>query len=271
MKKSRAEGNPYAVTKGWTFLSEPRRLPSTMKNLVILLVLSMTSAASGQIQFRADIEETEVATQQANYAETLKELSDSRAKLLSAYRAASTANEKAQVIDTARTTITDTLLNRIFPAWYGTQWDFNGVSQTPGQGQIACGYFVTTCLRDAGFNLQRVKLAQQASQRIIKTMAEKNAIQLYYDKPIEVLEAHLKKSGTGIYIVGLDTHTGFVVNDGKNLAFIHSSYYRPPFSVTAEPITGSNPLADSKYRMIGKILSDEMIRKWLTGDAFPMK
>ena len=61
------------------------------------------------------------------------------------------------------------------------------------------------------------------------------------------------------------------MNDGEHLAFIHSSYYRPPFSVTAEPIHGKNPLADSKYRVFGKILSDEMIRKWLANAEFVLK
>ena len=45
----------------------------------------------------------------------------------------------------------------IIPDWIGTKWDFNGISEKPQQGNIACGYFVTTVLRDAGLNLARSK------------------------------------------------------------------------------------------------------------------
>ncbi|MFT5465466.1 MAG: hypothetical protein ACI8UO_000561 [Verrucomicrobiales bacterium] len=236
-----------------------------------LIALIPVFAASGQIQFRSDLEDSEIEEKQANYSETLQQLLDSRDEFRKNYQMVPSGAKRAEVIEEVRKKLTSTLLTRILPAWYGTEWDFNGVSQTPGEGQIACGYFVTTCLRDAGMNLERVKLAQQASQRIIKTVADPETIKIIYDKPIEDVAAYLEKSGPGIYIVGLDTHTGFVVNDGENHALIHSSYYKPPFSVTAEPIDGRNPLAHSKYRVIGKILDDEMIRKWLMGEAFPMK
>ena len=42
------------------------------------------------------------------------------------------------------------ITNTIAPAWIGTKWDFNGITEVPQQGKIACGYFVTTVLRDAG-------------------------------------------------------------------------------------------------------------------------
>lgn len=242
-----------------------------MKTLPLLFFLALAANGSAQIQFRSELEESEITEQQAAYETTLQQLLKSRDEFQAAFTEATTAEKKAEVISSARKEITETFLKRIFPAWYGTEWDFNGVTQTPGEGQIACGYFVTTCLRDAGFKVQRVKLAQQASQKIIETVADPDTIKIIYDKPIADVAAHLEESGPGIYIVGLDRHTGFVVNDGENLAFIHSSYYRPPFSVTAEPIDGRNPLADSKYRVFGKILSDEMIRKWLAGEAFEMK
>src|SRR6188474_3208784 len=51
------------------------------------------------------------------------------------------------------------LLNNIrdslFTCWLGTPWDFYGTTQTPGKGKIACGYFVTTLLRDMGASVNR--------------------------------------------------------------------------------------------------------------------
>ena len=66
------------------------------------------------------------------------------------------------MIAEARTVLTRSIYNDLLPAWYGTPWDFNGTSEVPQQGKIACGYFVSTILRDAGWKVERVRLAQQA-------------------------------------------------------------------------------------------------------------
>jgi hypothetical protein len=39
---------------------------------------------------------------------------------------------------------TSAVTETIIPAWIGTGWDFNGITEKPQQGSIACGYFVTT-------------------------------------------------------------------------------------------------------------------------------
>src|SRR6187455_2399459 len=44
---------------------------------------------------------------------------------------------------------TSAVVETIIPGWIGTAWNFNGTSEKPQQGSIACGYFVTTILRDA--------------------------------------------------------------------------------------------------------------------------
>ena len=40
-----------------------------------------------------------------------------------------------------------------FPPRLGTPWDFYGAGDTPGQGQIACGYFIAASLDAIGFNV----------------------------------------------------------------------------------------------------------------------
>src|SRR5688572_15466983 len=50
------------------------------------------------------------------------------------------------------------LINYKIPLyWTGTPWDFNGVTRKPGEGKIACGYFITNTLTDLGFTLERIK------------------------------------------------------------------------------------------------------------------
>lgn len=212
----------------------------------------------------------ELATLQANYKGTITTLGAKREELALAYRSAE-GGDRSAILEKARALLLEAFAGDLAPAWYGTEWDFNGVTQVPGEGQIACGYFVTTLLRDMGFDLQRVKLAQQPSQTIIRTTADTDSIKVIYDRPVSEFQAHIQQEGPGLYVVGLDRHTGFVLHDGEKVWFVHSSYYRPPFSVTAEPLEGQNPLAHSKYRVVGKILGNEMVRKWLKGESFPMK
>ncbi|MFM7181776.1 MAG: hypothetical protein ACKO2G_09990 [Verrucomicrobiales bacterium] len=163
------------------------------------------------------------------------------------------------------------IIEDLFPCWIGTPWDFNGVSQKPGEGAIACGYFVSTLLRDAGFRVERAKLGQQASQIIIKTMTADEQIKITSNSSMENMVQVFNNRGDGLYIVGLDSHAGFVVVKGDAMTFVHSSYYTPPRAVCSEPIQGKNPFADSAYRVIGKIPGDEAVRRWIKGEAIQVR
>ncbi len=220
----------------------------------------------------AEAEATSAA--RSNYRSALEKIELRRVELERRYQIAdATGNTTAQqaTIATARSCLLTALIGDIFPAWYGTPWDFNGVSQTPGEDKIACGYFVTTTLRDAGFVLPRIKLAQQPSQTIIKSLTGRESISISAGKPIAEIMAGIRKSGSGLYIVGLDTHVGFIINDGKHLGFVHSSYYAPHRAVVAELCDSKNPLADSNYRVVGKVLDDNMLVRWLTGQEFQVR
>lgn len=140
----------------------------------------------------------------------------------------------------------------LLPCWYGTPWDFNGTTEKPGEGSIACGYFVTTTLRDAGIPLQRIKLAQSASQVIIRKLCTKESIHIYSNAPLNQFVDAVSKMGYGLYIVGLDYHTGLLLNDGQQVWFIHSSYIKPA-KVVCEKANESIVLNSSHYRIIGKI------------------
>lgn len=144
--------------------------------------------------------------------------------------------------------ITDSLL----PRWYGTEWNFYGTTETPGKGTIACGYFVTTVLRDAGINLNRIKLSQCASEEMIKKVTRKESISRFRNKPQQEFINEMLLKEPGLYIVGLDFHTGFIYHNGKELFFIHSSYAYPK-KVIREKADQSGVLSASKYKIIGKI------------------
>lgn len=178
------------------------------------------------------------------------------------YTAANDAG-KARIIKTARDSVFSLITKEYFSFWFGTPWSFYGATQTPRDSSIACGYFVTTVLEDAGFNIPRIKWAQMASEPVIKIMTKE--IKRFSGRPLKEVEDHIIKSGTGLYVVGLDNHVGFIYNDGEKIRFVHSNYYVPKEGVMAQTLDSHNPLKNSRYRVVGKILGDEMMKNWILG------
>jgi hypothetical protein len=150
-----------------------------------------------------------------------------------------------------------TLLNNIrdslFVCWYGTEWDFNGTTEEPGKGKIACGYFVTTILRDLGVPVKRYKHAQMASEDMINSLCVKNNINRYANESIPSFVEKMKAKGPGLYIIGLDFHTGFILNDGQYIYFVHSNYAGKKV-VMSELANESSVLTASKMKMTGKVI-----------------
>ena len=240
-----------------------------MNKQFYVLLISVGIFASGFVQ--AEVTKEIIEQKRKDYQVNLTELDEYRKKQAERYRVAD-ATAKAVILTETRKHLEAELLQDIFPAWYGTDWAFHGTSTKPGEGAIACGYFVSTCLFHAGFKVERVKLAQQASQKIIETlMAKKDRDILAGGKPMEKVREYLKNEGDGIYIVGLDSHVGFISVSGEDMTFIHSSYYEPDSFVKSEKIDSKNPLSDSQYRVFGKMLSDEMMVGWLTGREYFVK
>jgi hypothetical protein len=202
------------------------------------------------------------------YRQAQTKIEAERNALFSSYNTAETALEKSAVLDRAREALIHSAYVDLLEFWYGTPWDFYGTTETPGQGKIACGYFVTTVLRDLGLKVQRAKLAQQASENIILTLTTDDHIKRYRLKHINDFVEDVRKAGPGIYIVGLDIHVGFIINVDDEVYFIHSSYM-DPLCVIKERALQSKILIASKYRVLGKISADdELILKWLRGDQF---
>ena len=113
-----------------------------------------------------------------------KQLADERLLLRNRYLAAKTTQEQDAVISD-----TSALLEHSMPelmrCWLGHPWNFNGTATVPGEGKIACGYFVSTIMRDTGFGVKRIKLAQQPSQRIIKTFVSRKKMWIKTEMPYE--------------------------------------------------------------------------------------
>ncbi len=144
------------------------------------------------------------------------------------------------------------IIDSIIPYWYGTKWNFYGTSEVPKTGSIACGYFVTTVLRDAGLKINRIRLAQLPSEEMIRTVCKKESIKRFSNVPMESFIQYLLQSDNGLYVIGLDFHTGFIWHKNENLYFIHSSYQIPQM-VIKQKANESSILASSKYKVVGKV------------------
>ena len=198
-----------------------------------------------------------------NYKDVIANLEAKRGTLALRYQQTASATKQTEIITEARNLVTLSIYREIFPSWYGTAWDFNGTTEVPRQGKIACGYFVTTVLRDAGWRLQRTRLAQQASENIIMSLTTESYVKRFRRVAIDDFVSAVSKWGAGIYVVGLDIHTGFIVNTGEEVYFIHASYVEP-YVVVREKATESKILGTSNYRVLGKVTADDVfIRKWL--------
>lgn len=202
----------------------------------------------------------------SEYASSLKALENKRVVLSEQYTSSQSESARLLAINNARNVLYGQIVGKIISKWYGTAWDFNGTTRTPGRGEIACGYFVTTVLCDAGFRLQREKLAQQPSEVIIKSLTTEKYIKRFSNTPIEEFISAIKQWGHGFYLVGLDIHVGFVIYNAGGIFFIHSSYMEPR-EVVKELARESTILSSSRYRVLGKLSSDDtLLVDWLLGN-----
>ena len=203
----------------------------------------------------------------AKYNDVRAKIDAARTELSSRYEHTENLDQKLNVINDAREHLTQSVYNEIFPYWYGTGWDFNGTTEAPGKGKIACGYFVSTVLRDAGLKVQRALMAQQASENIVLSLTTEAHIKRFRNVNITDFVQSVQNWGPGLYVVGLDIHTGFILNVGGDVYFIHSSYI-DPYAVVKERALEARILSGSKYRILGKLSADDqLIIKWLNGEA----
>lgn len=162
------------------------------------------------------------------------------------------------------TVFEDHLLNQIIPHWYGTEWDFNGYTDVPNQGVIACGYFVSTTLKHMGINLNHYHLAQQAGLNEAKSLAivDSNYFTVY---GIEKLKISMNQEKDGIYFVGLDNHVGYLLKRNAQLYFIHSNYIDD--KVMIEKIDESAAFSSNIY-VVAEISTNETLMKyWHSGEV----
>ena len=207
-----------------------------MKALIFLLIITIT-----------------------NYSSTKQKVENERAALKTKY---TNSSNKTQTLEEARKQLTEYLYQDIFNHWYTTKWSFEGHTETPKQGTIACGYFVSTTLRDVGFNLNRYKLAQKSPEDEVKSIACGTTIEKLQNVTKQELKKYFLKQKDGIYFIGLDFHVGYIYKNNQEVHFIHSNYIDNK-GVMKETIENSKAIVSSKYFIASITHNDNLIKKWL--------
>lgn len=194
-----------------------------------------------------------------NYSLEKSKIRKQRKELGLIYQQVLKGEEQTDFLDSTKVIFTTYLLNTIIPYWYETVWDFNGYTSKPKDGTIACGYFVSTTLRDMGLKLNRYKLAQQGPENEAKTIAINASEVRQIDSDNIFLE--LKTFDDGLYFIGLDNHVGYLYIKSKNAYFIHSNYIEG--MVMAEAIEDSEAFYSSSYYISNITSNNRLMEKWL--------
>ena len=149
---------------------------------------------------------------------------------------------------------------KIFPYWKGTKWDYEGHTNIPSKGEIACGYFVSTPLKHMGVNWNRYKLAQMYASKATHAICD--SIKVF--KNLSDLNAYIKKGEDNIYHVGLSFHVGLIVKYKGKIKFLHSDYINSE-GVKEEDILASEALQQSSVYYTGRLTNQKFLQKWKTG------
>ena len=194
-------------------------------------------------------------------------------------RARTALNEQRQTLalharrearESARRLLLDYFERSAFPAWEGTPWNFHGTTTTPREGTIACGYFVTTVFEQAGFRIDRVKLAQQASVWLVTTFARGSGVQWFRPKDNADAVRQLRaRFGDGLLVIGFDYHVGLLRLEGERASFCHASFIEPG-AVTCEDPVPSGAFASRAY-VAADALNDAFLDDWLAGRKVPSR
>ncbi len=151
------------------------------------------------------------------------------------------------------------LIDSVFTYWLDTPWDFNGHTDNPREGEVACGYFVSTPLKHIGIPLNRYKVAQKAASDIIKEICAPGSLKTFTQ--LNKMEAFLSdKKDSDLFVLGLDNHVGFIYKKNGKSYFAHSNYINN-VGVVMEPVKSSEVLKHSNVYVLGSLSKNN----WLAG------
>jgi hypothetical protein len=210
------------------------------------------------------------------YEESLRGIESKRLELGQRWQEAR-GKERAAMRTAARELVLSALTDTVLPAWMGTPWGLgpSSTADRPHQAGmvVGCSYFVTGVLQNAWLRLQnRTRFAQAPSLLMQQALSPApRDVHRFPGLAPAVLERRIAALGDGVYIVGLNIHTGFLVVRAGKVRVVHASY-TPPQEVVDEPLTTSAVIRYSRgrgYVVTPLFRDDRLIDFWLSGRAVP--
>lgn len=199
-----------------------------------------------------------------NYKILKYSIKTEREKLKQKYLSAVNQTEKDKIIEEAGNYISETLVNKIFPFWYGMPWDMAGYSEIPNDGEVGCSYFVSNTMKHCGFKVNRYRLAQQNTKNIALSVQTNDSILILdSNSDINTIKNYfLENKKEGLYYVGLDSHVGYLLYKMGEVFFIQSNYAEP-VEVLIEYSEKSDVFLSNKYYISDIQHNNPLIIKWL--------
>jgi hypothetical protein len=207
------------------------------------------------------------------YEAALRGLESQRLALHERYRQATSPAERTAIREHARRLVLTTITDQVFPAWMGTPWGLGPESTAirPHQSGkvVGCSYFVTGVLLNAGLRLSsRARFAQAPSALMQQALTPaRRDLHRIPGMPMAQLARRLLALGDGVYVVGLNIHTGFLVIRNGQVRVVHASY-TPPQEVVDEPLDTSLVIVYSArrgYVVTPLFADDRLVDHWLSG------
>jgi len=243
----------------FTYCKEPAKTTSTSITLIsdTNIDLSKAAAEDGIVFFGIDSTKIDLVFKPDKTYQFAKEMAVKTRSQLSTFEIELINLEQ---LDSVGSVFTEMILNNIIPHWYGTPWDFEGHTSVPQQGEIACGYFVSTTLNHMGINVNRYKLAQQGPKNeAISISIDSQLVRTISDQNIE---ADLKQLKNGLYFIGLDNHVGYLLKRKGVTYFLHSNYIEN--KVMIEKVNDSQAFYSTTYYLADITHNRKLMHKWLS-------
>jgi hypothetical protein len=108
-------------------------------------------------------------------------------------------------------------------------------------------------------------MAQQAASVILRSLCDRKSIQVY--NSLAALKKHMDAQQQGLYLIGLDTHVGYLWKTERELYIVHASQSGNN-QVSRERWDQSTVLQRSNAFYVGDLLGNQrLIETWVKGQA----
>lgn len=226
--------------------------------LILFIILTISSCQQEQNNLSPILLEQKKDLVKNEYNKVIKRLHH----LKSIQKRKLSSNKNSTLIDT-RIQLETYIADSLVPFWLGTKWDYNGITQQPFEGEIACGYFVNTILQHIGFDFNRIRLSQKPSIYILESFCKKENIKRIGRSDKKAIQTYLKDKKNRIFICGLDNHVGLIINYAKKWYAVHASGIHPQ-EVVIEPLFESRGFMQSKNYFIAPLFEDNfLLASWI--------